>query len=1287
MKTLLTNLFALTLSITALYSQCNVTIMSNNVAVDTIAICFGDSIELYAETDCGNLFFEDFETGYLGPKWDSYSAPVLFNNPCPPTNPPASGIVCWMHGVSGTQRYITTAPLNIQAGTSNKIKFTMKYGDSATDDYCEDPDASFEGVHLQYSTNGGVTWTDLNYWTPTTNMSGPLYTWNQYTELLPPIANSPNTQFRWHQEMVSGSAWDHWGIDNVEITVSGYVIVNWSTGDTVLNPSPMYPQQSGYIVCEVYDFFSGSQGSDSVYIIVDQITKYNVTGGGSYCINGTGVEVGLDGSEIDNTYQLFKNGNPLTNVKTGNGGPLSFGNQTSTGTYTIKAMHIASGCSDLMNGNAMVNITSIPIANAGANQVISSGSSTTLNGSATSGTPPYNWNWTPATMINGSTAIQNPQTVNLGMTQVYKLIVTDSIGCYDEDVVIISVSGGSLTANPYCTTDTVCEGSTIWLLANPGGGTGTYSCSWTSNPSGFSSILQNPTTSPTTTTTYIVTVDDGVNTASGSVTVVVIPAPVADAGADASVCENGTYMLNGGGNNYTNVIWTSAGDGYFDDNTIENAVYTPGANDISTGHVYLTMEASGNSPCGSSFDFMKLSVIKNPVIIPLQDKNICVGDSISLLGVAYHWNLVLWSTTGDGSFSNSTNLYPVYTPGINDIVNGTVTLSLTAFGFPPCGNVTSSMHLNIHQNPAPSISGSKEVCAFEKDVVYTTPFVPGHSYSWGITGGNITTGPYTNQITVDWGGGTSTGSVSITETDTLTNCSTTQMYDSIIIRQLPIASAGPDQFIPGNSSTQLNGTVIGGSGNYTYDWSPDSLLIDATVEDPVTVILNSTTVFHFTAIDVITGCTSFKDDVTVYNSGTLSINAVTIPDTICIGDSSTLFPNVGGGSGNYTYHWSSNPPGFISTLENPVVSPLVTTTYNLTVNDGFNTIAGSTTVTVIPSANAGADDVICTGDTYTLNGSVYGQSYYYWSTSGDGSFNDTTVLNPLYTHGAGDLSSGSVVLTLHVTGAPPCSSLTSSSMTLSIQQLPIANAGPDVNICEGDMLNLAGQAANYSSVLWKTSGDGIFSNTGILNPTYTPGTGDVNTGSAKLIMEANAISPCNDVSRDTMALNIIKYPVVNLGNDTTICKNDSITLDAGNPGCNYAWSTNATTQKITVTSSLDAIITYYVVVTNTSGCISTGSITVTYVTCTSIDITENAPSIKLFPNPNRGNFKFLISNFKSDIEMRILNIHGQLIRKEILSVNTSPYTKEIDLSMMPKGIYFIQIRSNKMINIEKVVVQ
>lgn len=47
---------------------------------------------------------------------------------------------------------------------------------------------------------------------------------------------------------------------------------------------------------------------------------------------------------------------------------------------------------------------------------------------------------------------------------------------------------------------------------------------------------------------------------------------------------------------------------------------------------------------------------------------------------------------------------------------------------------------------------------------------------------------------------------------------------------------------------------------------------------------------------------------------------------------------------------------------------------------------------------------------------------------------------------------------------------------------------------------------------------------------------------------------------------IVNPPNVNLGPDRTICPDSSVTLSAGNPGCNYLWNTGATSQSISVTS-------------------------------------------------------------------------------------------------------------------------
>jgi PKD-like domain len=88
---------------------------------------------------------------------------------------------------------------------------------------------------------------------------------------------------------------------------------------------------------------------------------YNVTGGGSYCSGGAGLPVGLDGSQSGASYQLKLNGTNVGSPVTGNGSPISFGNQTAAGTYTVEA-NSGTSCPRTMTGNATISINSLPTA-------------------------------------------------------------------------------------------------------------------------------------------------------------------------------------------------------------------------------------------------------------------------------------------------------------------------------------------------------------------------------------------------------------------------------------------------------------------------------------------------------------------------------------------------------------------------------------------------------------------------------------------------------------------------------------------------------------------------------------------------------------------------------------------------------------------------------------------------------------------------------------------------------------------------------------------------------------
>ena len=90
---------------------------------------------------------------------------------------------------------------------------------------------------------------------------------------------------------------------------------------------------------------------------------------------------------------------------------------------------------------AQVPLPNSLIANAGQNVSIYPTSQITLNGSATDGTPPYTYSWTPTTGLDNphiANPIASPST-----TTTYALTVTDSNGWTAQDEVVVTVSTAS----------------------------------------------------------------------------------------------------------------------------------------------------------------------------------------------------------------------------------------------------------------------------------------------------------------------------------------------------------------------------------------------------------------------------------------------------------------------------------------------------------------------------------------------------------------------------------------------------------------------------------------------------------------------------------------------------------------------------------------------------------------------------------------------------------------------------------------------------------------------------
>ncbi|MCX6267336.1 MAG: T9SS type A sorting domain-containing protein [Bacteroidetes bacterium] len=382
-----------------------------------------------------------------------------------------------------------------------------------------------------------------------------------------------------------------------------------------------------------------------------------------------------------------------------------------------------------------------------------------------------------------------------------------------------------------------------------------------------------------------------------------------------------------------------------------------------------------------------------------------------------------------------------------------------------------------------------------------------YTYSWTSNPAGFTSTQQNPNVTP-----TETTTYSVQVNDGTSNASASTTVTVVIPTPLSvIATANPTSINSGQSS-QLSATPGGGSGSYTYLWTSNPSGFISTLQNPT---VNPTTTTTY-SVQVNDGFTSVSANATVTVLSTLSVTATANPTSIISGQSSQLNATAAGGSGTYTYSWTSSPSGFTSTTQNPTVNPTITTIYTVQVNDGSSMASASATVsvmmplTVFATATPGT---ICINQTSQLNTIVSGGSgsYSYAWTSNPPGFT-SAISNPVVS----PLQSTTYFITVF-----DGTSTRNESVVVTVKENATAFAGNDTTwnlYAPGIQLN--GFATNYSSVSWATSGDGTFNNNGILNATYFPGTNDKIIKTFNLTLTANAISPCTSNISDVVKIEL-----------------------------------------------------------------------------------------------------------------------------------------------------------------------
>lgn len=737
---------------------------------------------------------------------------------------------------------------------------------------------------------------------------------------------------------------------------------------------------------------------------------------------------------------------------------------------------------------------------------------------------------------------------------------------------------------------TICEGATISLV---GSVTHTSNVNWTSSSSG-SSGFTNPNLAQTT---YQPSATDILN---GSVTltlhgisdsncpevidsmvVTIIKKPVANAGANVTICEGTPYTLVSGeatAQNYSSLTWTATGPGTLDASTINSLTprYNPAPGQV--GNVTLTLTALGYTQCGTTAIATKtITIIAKPLVTVPSTRTICQGQTMTLTTAevtASNYASLTWtSSNGLGSFAPNNATATAYTPITTQ--SGNVNLRLTANATnSACANAFAEVAVTIVPSPIINAGVDASICQTATHTISGASVPSGAIFDWVITGpATISSGTETTLTPVVVPNPVASGTVTLTLTVQGAAQCPTPVSDTVTVTIFPspTVDAGANQTAcEGVAFISLNGTA---SNGINYTWTTDGSGSIQTSANPLQVkyIPNPADYSNPSGVNVITmyltaagtnGCTQVVDSMTITLYSKPQIFAG-IDQTACQGTAVSLSTATAKNFSSIT--WTSSGNGtFDFSGSNGGIKP----TYTLGTND-LSTV--TLTMTAMPNANCSqvgvvdqmiitvhknptiittATEVSMCAETFTLPDliTVNDASAILWTnTTGAstvGTIVNGTLETPIVTPTAAEIANGFVLLTVTAQPLSGCSTTASQVIKVNLTPKATANAGTDVVFCQGVpvVVNNGATVTNSTNYFWTENGTGTIkaSTLNTLFPEYLPGTNE--TGIITLTLHAKNTGPCIGEAVDTMTVTITSQPTASAGINATICENSSYNL-------------------------------------------------------------------------------------------------------------------------------------------------